>query len=70
MEQDIIALQELYAHQSHELRCLSDELFTQQKQITQLQHKVNILINHIKKQQDSEQGLMRDASQEIPPPHY
>ncbi len=70
MEQDIIALQELCTHQSREICELSDEIFTQQKQIMALERKVELLIDHVKKQQMSDGNGMRDTSHEMPPPHY
>ena len=69
MQQDIIILQEHYAHQAREMRALSDELYQQQKQILVLEQQVNMLMDHVRRQQQ-EAGIMRDASQEMPPPHY
>jgi uncharacterized coiled-coil protein SlyX len=69
MQQEIIILQEHYAHQARELRAMSEELYQQQKQIIALERQVEMLITHVRRQQQ-ESGVMRDAAQEMPPPHY
>lgn len=68
MEQDIIILQELCAHQGQAMRDMSDEIFAQQKQIMALERKVALLIEHVKKQ-SYEGGGMRDTTHDVPP-HY
>ncbi len=61
----ITMLEEQLAHQSIEIERLSDELYAQQKEITQLKKQ----IGHFKQTVESLSHI-RAESDEAPPPHY
>lgn len=65
----IIKLQEALAHQGEDMVRLSEELYTQQKEIAQLRSQVTRL--QAKLQAAVEEGsVVRSIDQETPPPHY
>lgn len=67
MEEDIITLQELVAHQSLEIEQLSGELHMQQKEVKQLQLQMKKLRADM---EDSANDDPRQSLPEPPPPHY
>lgn len=69
MDEMIIRLQEAIAHQGEDILRLSDELYTQQKEIADLRRQLQLL--HAKLKAASEEGTgIRPANEETPPPHY
>ena len=68
MEDEIIRLQEMVAHQSSDIEKLSAELYIQQKEIVGLKDKLTKLENKIKEQ--GEDSNIRSLDEETPPPHY
>ena len=63
----MIALQEMLAHQQLELKKMSDEIYSQQKEIMELKRQLKRLGEQV------EQNAPDDGSQggyEPPPPHY
>ena len=68
MEDEIIKLQEIIAHQGEDIEKMSVELYTQQKEISILKgelKKVEAKIKNIL----SDSGIRR-SDEETPPPHY
>lgn len=68
MSDDITRLQEAVAHQAKELAQLSDEVYTQQKEITILRQQVRILASRLRAA--AGEGAIRSPEEETPPPHY
>lgn len=69
MDNALITLQEIVSHQAMQISQLSDELYAQQREITELRTQLNRL--HQKYQQLSErQSDNADTLPEPPPPHY
>ena len=66
MDKDIIALQEMLAHQSLEIEKLSDELYAQQKETTKLGREVKRLSTQLEMLSHQQS----DGADEPPPPHY
>ena len=66
MEDKIIELQEIIAHQGVTLTQLSDELYAQQKETAELRRQVKLLSEQLQKYAlDDDNG-----TPEPPPPHY
>ena len=70
MEPDIIALQEAVAHQGDDILRLSDELYTQQKEIAMLHRKLASLQAKFAAATDDSGAAPHNVDQEPPPPHY
>jgi len=69
MNDEIMALQEMVAHQSQDIAWLSDELHTQQKEIARLHQQLEAL--HAKLQAATEEGGgAQTPDRGPPPPHY
>lgn len=68
MEQDIIRLQEMMAHQQEELARLSEELYVQQKEILRLTRLCETLKHQL--EHTAAEGADGNQTPEPPPPHY
>lgn len=69
MENDIVALQEIVSHQQEEIARISDELYTQQREITALRNELASL-RAVLKASAGDGFQIRSPDQETPPPHY
>jgi len=69
MEEDLITLQEMAAHQQEEIARLSEELYIQQKEITALRTELASLRTMVKAA-FGEGFHLRSQQEETPPPHY
>ena len=67
MELRIVDLEMRFMHQESTLQELNDVVISQQKQIDELSREVDLLKKQIKA---SSPSLIRDPSEETPPPHY
>lgn len=67
MEDRLIALQEMFAHQARDMQALSDEVYMQQKEIALLHKQLKQLQHKIASHED---GAAQPAVQEMPLPHY
>ena len=67
MELRIVDLEMRFMHQESTLQELNDVVISQQKQIDELSREVDLLKKQIKAWSPS---LIRDPSEETPPPHY
>ena len=65
MDDSLISLQEELAHQAMEISRLSDEMYAQQREISQLKRQISTF-----KETMESMSQMRDAADETPPPHY
>lgn len=71
MEKDIQTLQEMVVHQQEDISRLSDELYTQQQEITHLRTLVKALQKQMEQTlAEAAVGAGGDNSPEPPPPHY
>ena len=68
MKETIIALQETLAHQEQEIVRMSEEIYTQQREIAILRQQVMQLDAKFK--EVIEEIPTRTTEQEAPPPHY
>ncbi|MDA0782712.1 MAG: SlyX family protein [Rickettsiales bacterium] len=68
MEDEIIELQEMAAHQASDIEKLSVEIYIQQKEINMLKEKLQKLESKIK-EHGGDSGI-RSIDEESPPPHY
>ena len=68
MDDEIIKLQEIVAHQGSDIEKISKELYLQQKEVYKLQEKVRKLEDKIKNI-NNDSGI-RELEDETPPPHY
>jgi len=69
MNEDIITLQIAITRQEDDISRLSDELYTQQKEIAELRtyiQKVDNILGHLKQDENN----IRQPNEETPPPHY
>jgi uncharacterized coiled-coil protein SlyX len=69
MEDQLIALQEMVAHQAVEMEQLHAELYAQQKDIAALQRRLKTLTDQMGVASASGAGDNNDTP-EPPPPHY
>jgi uncharacterized coiled-coil protein SlyX len=69
MENSIVALQEIVAHQSEDIERLSAELYIQQEEVAALRKHVTQLQVYYKTAVE-EISSMRGGEQDVPPPHY
>jgi len=68
MEDEVIKLQEIIAHQGEDIEKMSHELYVQQKEIMQIKESLKKLESKIKGM-GSDSGI-RSLEEETPPPHY
>lgn len=68
MDDIVLKLQEVVAHQQQDLARMSDELYAQQQEINRMAKLLRALQAHVLQQ--GADGAGGDASQEPPPPHY
>lgn len=66
---ELIALQEMIAHQSREIAALSDELYLQQKALRDCRAAIDVLQARLR-QLSSSDSPIRHPDEETPPPHY
>ena len=69
MEDIMITLQETISHQGDDIRRLSEELYTQQKEIAFMHEQIARLEARLKHLLPNESNI-RPIDQETPPPHY
>ncbi len=69
MQADIIALQELVAHQTQQIAELSEQVHEQYQQIIVLNKHVALLQQKLASAANEGQGI-RTPDEETPPPHY
>ncbi len=69
MNDTLITLQEMVAHQGREMAALSDELYQQQKEVAALKAELAILRSTVKALKHDDSGI-RHPHEETPPPHY
>ena len=68
MNDIIIKIEEVLTHQGEDIARMSEELYTQQKELAALRGQVTKLTDKIKSLQ--EEGNIRPVDEETPPPHY
>lgn len=69
MNNDIVTLQEITTYQQEEITRLSDELYTQQKEINALRAELASL-RAMLKASAGDGFQIRSQAEETPPPHY
>ncbi len=69
MEKEIIKLQEMLAHQGAEITELSDELYSQHKELTALKQYIQVLEVKFQAAVDSQSDINLPQD-DAPPPHY
>jgi len=69
MEEMIIKLQILAQHQEEAIASLSNELYSQQKELAKLRQQFGELKEHFQAM-SNEGGGVKDIGLETPPPHY
>ncbi|NBO17726.1 MAG: SlyX family protein [Proteobacteria bacterium] len=67
MDDTIITLQTIVAHQGEDIAALSQELYTQQKELALLKQQMGVLLERLRTLADAGP---QDKAQEPPPPHY
>lgn len=67
MEERIIELETRFMHQQSTIQELNEVVIAQQKSIDELKEEVELLKRQIRVEAGS---LIRDPSEESPPPHY
>ncbi len=70
MSKELDSMQELLAHQQHELSRMSDEIYEQQKDIRKLSEELTLLKDSLKSMSVNSTDGIRTAEEEAPPPHY
>ena len=68
MDDTIIRLQEIISHLEHNFSKLSEELYTQQKELAALRHHVLQLQTQLRSA--LQENSIRPPDEETPPPHY
>ena len=68
MNEAIIKLQEIISHQSEDIARLSDEMYTQQKELAELNARLTKITAKLESMQEIDN--IRTPEQESPPPHY
>lgn len=69
MDETIIKLQNIVQDQADEIASLSAELYTQQKELAALKKQFALIVNRLTALSQND-GVVKDASEETPPPHY
>ena len=69
MDKTIIKLQNLVQDQADEIASLSAELYTQQKELGALKKQLALILDRLTTLSQND-GAVKDASEETPPPHY
>ena len=67
MESRMVDLEMRFMHQDSTLQALNEVVISQQQQIDELGREVDLLKKQIRA---SSPSLIRDPSEETPPPHY
>ena len=67
MEQRLAELEIKFMEQEHTLESLSEQVYLQQKEITQLTRMLEIMRDRLK---SMAQSPVASAAEETPPPHY
>lgn len=69
MDEMMIRLQTILGYQEEEIAHLSQELYTQQKELQQLKRQMATLLDRLRCLPAAAEG-MQDLGGEPPPPHY
>lgn len=69
MDERIVKLENIVQEQADEIASLSTELYTQQKEIAALTRQLALFGDRLMHLSQND-GVVKDASEETPPPHY